>query len=280
MIQQGCSNFTCIYCGTPIATGAQFCSNCAKPVIHKRFCGSCGVELKSGKTYCDQCGTKVGVPAQETQQQKSVQIGTFCQLCNVPIAPGEQLCKNCAKPATQKKFCGSCGMELISGKAFCNQCGVKVDIPVPVSMPHPPSPPPQTALSPTHPSPPKTPSGLPLVKIIIAAVVIFGIIVIAAVVFLGTTGDSPAHTQSVAVQALSSGDWASFSSTLSAKEKLKYGSNNSFSTAEEKVLADAIQKAVIIDTEKKFVWYETTVNGHKYMFLMTKEAGKWKIEGL
>ena len=86
--------------------------------------------------------------------------------------------------------------------------------------------------------------------------------------------------KSAAAEALTSGNWALFSFILTDKERLQYDPGNPVSSEEMKILADAIRRAERIDDERGYSWYETTVNGQKYTFMMRKEGGIWKIAGI
>jgi hypothetical protein len=86
--------------------------------------------------------------------------------------------------------------------------------------------------------------------------------------------------KSAAAEALASGNWALFSFIITDKERLQYDPGNPVSSEEMKILADAIRRAERIDDERGYSWYETTVNGQKYTFMMRKEGGIWKIAGI
>ena len=50
----------CNKCGTEVSVNAQFCGNCANPIIDKEFCKNCGFEFDKPGNYCSNCGFKRG----------------------------------------------------------------------------------------------------------------------------------------------------------------------------------------------------------------------------
>ena len=100
----------CSNCGTPIPTGAQFCSGCGQKVAPAGTpCKNCGNILPAGTKFCPNCGTKA-----EPQ-------GNHCPNCGNELPAGAKFCGNCGTRLAV--ICTSCGKELTPGAKFCDNCG-------------------------------------------------------------------------------------------------------------------------------------------------------------
>lgn len=57
----------CVKCGSAIAAGMKFCSECGTPVPKVSFCSNCGAELSVGVKFCASCGTPTNSNGPEPQ---------------------------------------------------------------------------------------------------------------------------------------------------------------------------------------------------------------------
>ncbi|MHC5021412.1 MAG: SPFH domain-containing protein [Planctomycetota bacterium] len=76
-------------------------------------CANCGTVLAAGAKFCTECGEKVGA-------------GTPCAKCDEPLKPGAKFCSNCGEKAGGAVHCAQCGAEAAPGAGFCAECGTKL----------------------------------------------------------------------------------------------------------------------------------------------------------
>jgi len=147
----------CEKCGTEIAQGTAFCSNCGSPAPKPKEkipadcfkCASCGAIVKKGIRFCTSCGTAAPVFNQDK---------TFCTNCGSEIANGASFCVVCGAsasgtapapavvpdlPHTQPQTpasvapenigdsvpCSLCGAMVTKGFEFCTSCGAPMPVP-------------------------------------------------------------------------------------------------------------------------------------------------------
>lgn len=104
----------CPGCGSEVAIGALFCTNCgakqpdppAPPVPEGGVCVSCGSPLTPGALFCNNCGTRQPDPSAQ------------------PIQAAQP-----AQPAPEPHICANCGAEMAPGMSFCTSCGSKLTPP-------------------------------------------------------------------------------------------------------------------------------------------------------
>jgi len=55
---QSGGSISCATCGAQLRAGAQFCSQCGRPVdtAARRICARCDQSLRPGAAYCGHCG--------------------------------------------------------------------------------------------------------------------------------------------------------------------------------------------------------------------------------
>ena len=78
-------------------------------------CPNCGTALAPGAKFCSNCGCNLH-PA-TTVQQKG------CPSCGHPVSVGMKFCPECGTAVERK--CASCGADLPAGFRFCPSCGTK-----------------------------------------------------------------------------------------------------------------------------------------------------------
>ncbi len=64
----------CTNCGSPLADGAKFCTNCgakAEAPAQKRTCANCGLELTPTAKFCPVCGTPAAADVQKTSNPQT-----------------------------------------------------------------------------------------------------------------------------------------------------------------------------------------------------------------